>query len=142
MRNILALLALCLLLIACSKQEDVTVISNNELSDLQTLTEVADYMYENPSIDKAIVKKIEGMMYKKVIGARTLQPEITKLNGASLKGLCAVVALSRNPDFGKAINDVQLSHLVTNYLTSIEPQLKDYTNELKKTVFTDSDCAI
>lgn len=73
---------------------------------------------------------------------RTLQPQISKLNGASLKGLCAVVVLSRNPRFGKALGDGQLSQLAISYLKSIESQLKERTNELKETIFTDSDCAI
>lgn len=142
MREILALLALCFLLAACPKNEDVTVSSNNELNDLQDLVEVADYFYDNPSIDITIVKKVEAMIYGKVLSTRTLQPEIDKLNGASIKGLCAVVALSREPSFGKALGDGLLSQQVTSYLASIEPRLKARTNDLKKTIFTDSDCAI
>ena len=142
MRNILALLATFLLLAGCSSQEDHTVVSDNTLNDLKELTEVAEYFYENLSIEEKIVKKVEGMIYRKVIGVRTLQPQISKLNGASLEGLCAVVVLSRNPRFGKALGDGQLSQLAISYLKNIEPQLKERTNELKETIFTDNDCAI
>ena len=142
MRNVLVLLAICLVAVGCSKKEDITAISNNELNDLQVLVEVSEYFYANPSIEKPIVKKVDGMVYGAIVSARALQPTISKLNAASLKGLCAAVVLSRNPSFGSAVNDPQLTQLVKNYLTSIEPLLKEHTNELKKTIFTDRDCAI
>ena len=142
LKKIVTLLVIGFLILGCDKKDDVTVISNNQLNDLKPLVEVAEYLYSNPAADKSIVKKVEGMIYGKVIGVRALQPEITKLNGASLKGMCAVIILSKHPDFGQSTNDAQLTQLVTDYLKTIEPKLKEHTNELKKTVFTNSDCAI
>jgi len=142
LRNLATLMVFGLFVLGCAKKDDVTVVSNNVLNDLKPLVEVAEYLYTNATVDKPIVKKVEVMIYGKVISVKTLQPELTKLNGASLKGLCAVVAFSRNTNFGKSINDAQITQLVTNYLNSIEPILKAHTSELKKTVFTNSDCAI
>ena len=88
-------------------------------------------MYESKPQNPALLKKVEIMIFSKLVTARTLSPNIEELNISSIKGLCAVIAFSKNINFGSSLNDPEIEGLVKGYISSIEPHIKKYRAPLE-----------
>ncbi len=71
-----------------------------------------------------------------------IAPEVGRLNGTSIMGLCAIISLSKMNEFGRSIADEGLTKSVKGYLEAVEPLVRAKADALKKTVFTEHDCAI
>ena len=139
----LVLCILCILLVSgCANERDGIYYSDLILNDMQPIVEVVEYLYANPPHEESITKKMEFVVYGKVLALKAIDSGIERLNGRSIKGMCAVISLSREKEFGSSIADNELTQLVKGYLEAVAPRVKAKAAMLMKTVFTDSDCAI
>ncbi len=121
---------------------DEIYFSNHTLNDMRPIVEVVEYLYANPPEDESVTKKMEFVVYGKILALKGMTPNIERLNGMSIKGLCAAISLSKENDFGNAVADEELTKFVKDYLETVEPIVKAKADALKNTVFTEDDCAI
>ena len=121
---------------------DEVYFSDHTLNDMRPIVEVVEYFYANQPRDASVTRKMEFVVYGKVLALKGMAPNIERLNGMSIKGLCAAISLSKKEGFGNAVADEELTKLVKSYLESVEPLVKAKADALRNTVFAEDDCAI
>lgn len=136
------LLTILIALSGCAENKDIYYINNTVLYDLGTLTEVAQYLYNNPPTDIEVTRKIESMIYSKIFIVRNSKVKLSELKAVPIKGLCDSVALSKNPHFGSSLNNESVTYMIKSYLNQIQPELNTVSDKLKSTVLSDTACTI
>jgi hypothetical protein len=136
------LLTILIALSGCAENKEIYYINNTVLYDLGTLTEVAQYLYNNPPADIEVTRKIESMIYSKIFIVKNSKVKLSELQAVSLKGLCESLVLSKNPHFGSSVNDESITDMIKIYLNQIQPELKTASDKLKSTVLSDATCII
>ena len=126
----------------CAKESEEIHFSAHTLNDMGPIVEVVKYLYQNPPDDESVTRKMEFVVYGKILALKAMAPEIELLNGMSIKGLCAVISLSKENEFGSFVADEELTALVESYLEAVEPQVKARADALENTVIAEGDCAI
>ncbi len=106
---------------------------NSDLSALGFTLDALEYFDHNMENDIALREKLEIDVISNLLITERAKPKLTELQGAPLSNLCRVVTYKKKNGFGanKAMLKINnpITKLVTQYLTSIEIDLKKIANE-------------
>lgn len=139
MRYVIGIAILALL--GCS-DIDSTTAAGNELSDIKPLWEILVEVNKSSDIEDSAIEKVEFLIIQKIMVVRSLRPDVSKLNGSALEGLCAAVLYSESSYFNIGEKDRVISNSVKDYLSSIRPDLESEVRDLKETNWTNEKCPI
>ena len=106
---------------------------NSDLSALGFTLDALEYFDNNMENDIALREKLEIDVISNLLITERAKPKLTELQGAPLSYLCRVVTYKKKNGFGANKEMLKINNpitkLVTQYLTSIETDLKKVAND-------------